>query len=144
MAHVRTQLRAALVTHLTGLPLTGANVFGGRRRRLDETQLPALVVEIGEETLDYTVHPVQKRRAEVVVHIHAFGPDETIDALLEDIADNVEGAMTVAITGFPSQQVLLAALAPTYDPQGEQLAGELALTYVVEYFTQTGAPDAAL
>lgn len=144
MSHVRTSLRATVAARLTGLPLTGANVFPSRRRPLADTQLPAIVVELGDDAIEYTVHAIGKRRTDVIVRIRALGIDEALDQLLETIAVEVEDAMATPLTGFPSQQVLLQTIEPNYDPQGEQMAGELALTYSVEYFTTTGAPDAAL
>ena len=44
MSHPRTQIRAAVVALLTGLPITGSNVFASRVRPFHDSELPALNV----------------------------------------------------------------------------------------------------
>lgn len=49
MSHQRANIRAAIVSALTGLPTTGANVLAGRAYPEDSTLLPALSVYTPEE-----------------------------------------------------------------------------------------------
>lgn len=52
MAHIRTQIRNALSTRLTGLTTTGARVFNNRLEPLQFTELPALLVMNDSEIIN--------------------------------------------------------------------------------------------
>ena len=54
--HVRTQIRNALATMLV-LPTSGQNVFRATGRSIPESQLPAIIIGVGGETItSSTVH----------------------------------------------------------------------------------------
>jgi hypothetical protein len=47
--HVRAQIADAVIAALTGLPITGANVFKGRTRPLAKGHPPSLLVYVRSE-----------------------------------------------------------------------------------------------
>jgi hypothetical protein len=49
--HVRQQILAAIKTAITGLGLTGSNVFLSRVSPLQVSELPALIVRAGDDAL---------------------------------------------------------------------------------------------
>jgi hypothetical protein len=53
MAHLITQIRDDVVTKLTGLTTTGANVFTGRVHAFERTDLPCIAVDVGGESAEY-------------------------------------------------------------------------------------------
>ena len=50
MAHVRTQIRDAVVTALTGLSQTGDNVFASHKFPMSNNRLPGICIYTGNET----------------------------------------------------------------------------------------------
>ena len=50
MTHRAEQIVATIVTTLTGLTTTGANVFRGREYNIPDTNLPALKIYMGTDT----------------------------------------------------------------------------------------------
>ena len=145
--HVRTQIRNAAVTRLAGLALTGANVFASRIRPVDSTKMPCLLVYTDEEELGpATVHGTYARDLTLSIKIVAEQSGEGIDALLDDIAEDVEaelGNATPLLVGA-SQQLTLTSIAVEFDDEGEKPAGSLTLAYRFQYFTTTAAPGTAL
>ncbi len=53
MAHVRKQIRDAIVTAVTGLTTTGSNVFRSRIYPLESGKLPGLCVYTKSETVEF-------------------------------------------------------------------------------------------
>ena len=52
MAHVRTSIRSAIVSRLTGLTTSGARVYPSRIHPLADANLPCLRVYLDEEEID--------------------------------------------------------------------------------------------
>lgn len=93
MAHPRTQIRNAMRTALMGLHTTGAHVFLTRSRPWAPSELPGLSIAVeSESSLDYTP-PIQIRRMELTVDaVCRAAPNTDVDALLDQIALEVEEA----------------------------------------------------
>lgn len=143
--HVRTQIRQAVVTRLTGLPLTGANVFASRVYPIDETQLPALLVNTDSEEIEPNAQGVLLRSLELTVRVISRKSGAGLDDELDTIAEDVEEALASApLPGVPTQQIVLAGLAVEFDAEGDAPHGRLVMSYRFDYFTTTAAPGSAL
>lgn len=142
MAHVRTQLRTAIVAALTGLATTGARVYAGRSLPLGVT--PALAIYTWPDT------PTEDSEGKCVI-LHALtvevqgyfsgGTDDDLD----QIAVEVEGAMYTDQTfGGLAQWVELGPQDAARGADGEKIEGVILMQYSVGYLAQEGAPEAAL
>lgn len=154
-AHVRKQIRAALVTALTGLSTTGNNVFAGRAsdRELQASNLPALKIDTVDggdiETLSMGgVARLLERR--LVVTLTAVvksnsTPQDTVDqifkevevALSASVSANTLGGLVKHITPIGEPQIEIVGEGETTVVEGKQ-------NFLAPYVTALNAPDAAL
>jgi hypothetical protein len=149
MAHVRTQIRDAVVTALTGLPTTGTRVFSGRARPMAKDSDPYWLVYATEERVD--VHamgadPVQERTLTLMVEGRAVASDaEAIEVLLDQIAAEGEPAIVRdASLGGRTQEVTLTAVRINVEAPGERHQGEVRMEFRVVYRTRESAPHIPL
>lgn len=114
MAHAKQQIRAAVVTALTGLTTTGSNVYSTRVFAHDA--LPSLNVTAGDEDAGPVQHDgTQQRTLEVIVEIRATkatgwdGQADTIQAEVEAAihADYRLGGLCIhcALTGVTDEPI---------------------------------------
>ncbi|MDH5528386.1 MAG: hypothetical protein OEY97_13930, partial [Nitrospirota bacterium] len=97
MPHVRTQIRIAVATALTGLPTTGPNVHPSRVWPLQEADLPALLVHAVSDPVDEEQHTLGRPRKltrdlSLVVEARAAGT-----AGLDDTLDTIESEVIAAL-----------------------------------------------
>ena len=93
MSHARTQIRAALVSRLTGLATTGANVFGHRYHKFADSELPGLrVFPEDEAVLDPTSIKRSARQLPMTVEC-CTKHLTTVENSLDQIALEVEIAV---------------------------------------------------
>ena len=90
--HVRTQVRAAAVSDLTGLATTGANVFNARVKPIREQDMPCLNVFLLDENSDWDAQGTMVRTGDLVIEGRTQGGDDLFD-LLDAIAAEVETAI---------------------------------------------------
>jgi hypothetical protein len=145
MPHVRSQLRAAGVADLTGLPTTGANVFSGRTRPLKADHPPSLLVYMVEERSDTdAMGGILARDVKLAVEGRTVTPDPP-DDLLDTIALEVETAITTApLLGGLALEVTLTATRILTLAQGESHTGEIRMEFRVQYRTRENAPATAV
>ena len=96
MAHLRRQIRQAIVTKLTGLTTTGSKVFASRMWPLSLDDLPGLIVYANSENiqrLEIGVQNTQLRNLEI--SIDAIAKGTTAETVLDTICVEVEEAMAV-------------------------------------------------
>lgn len=146
MAHLRTQIRDAIQTLLTGLPTTGSNVFAGRALPLTAGKTPALVIftfpdvpvyEDGAEMGD-TVCIVQH---DLTVEVEGYASDSTDDKL-DQIALEVEQAMyTDERLGGLAQGIRLAGQDAARDGAGARIEGAIVMQFIVSYLAAEGDPE---
>jgi len=122
MAHVRKQIRDAVVTALTGLNTTGSNVYRSRVFPLEKANLPALAIFTKSETTDFDTLTISRsimRRLEIGVE--AFVTDMTnTDNTLDTIAVEVEEALAADVTlGGLSKDLQVTAFEADYTGDGE-------------------------
>ena len=95
MSHIRQQIRYALKDLLTGLPITGNNVFVNRVDPIEKGTVPALTIRTGadvkEQNLTLAKPALVQRQVDVFVTAYATGAD--VDDQLDDICVQVEEAI---------------------------------------------------
>lgn len=142
--HARAQIRAAVVTALTGLATTGLRVHAARVAARHAEDLPCLLVTTADERVEgANVGRMQQRDLAVVVRALAMSADEsfTLDEQLDQIALEVEAAMAVdpSFGGLVAGS-FLETVAVEFDEDADQPVGEIRLQYRLAYFVNAGAP----
>lgn len=142
---VRQQIRAALVTTLTGLTTTGTNVFADRARPLQKSETPALRIFLGDEKIDMKT-PTQPRTRErqLVLIVQAVveansAYDDTMDEIVKEVelaldTNNGLGGLVKAIEPHEYPR-------PRFSGLGDTVVGEQELHFMALYYTRQGAPD---
>ena len=144
MNHVRTQLRDAVVTALTGLATTGARVFASRLLPLRDTDLPCLLVTTNDETIaGQDVHGVLLERALRIGVRCVAKVSGTLDDTLDTMIAEVEITLAGETFGGLAKIVDLTAIGIDMDDSLEKPAGVAELSYTVTYYTATGVPGTA-
>jgi hypothetical protein len=98
--HLRTQIRDQVATTITGLSLTGSNVFVSRVYPVASDKLPGLLVyTISEQVTTRTISlpRTQERALDVAVEAHVKAVD-TFDDTLDEITAQVEEAVMADVT----------------------------------------------
>jgi hypothetical protein len=143
--HVRTQIRNAVVARLTGLPLTGLNVFASRVYPIEDSQLPALMVNTDAEEIEPNAAGVLIRSLTLAVRVLVRKPGGGLDDDLDTIAEDVEEAMALGpLLPGASEQITLTSLAVEFDREADAPFGVLTLNYRIDYVTTSAAPGSAL
>lgn len=148
MAHVRQQIRQAVVAALTGLPTTGTNVHAGRALPLGgDTKPPALVVYTWPDAPIY--EDAEMGDGECIVShnltiqvegYYSGGTDDDLD----NLAVEVETAMYVDETlGGLVQAMQLAGQDVARDGSGARIEGAIVMQFVVQYLAAEGDPETA-
>ena len=145
--HLRKQIREAVVTLVTGLTTTGANVSDSRVYAVEQANTPALLVYPGNEAVEVdTLTPPrgQTRTLEIIIEgivRDISEPEDTLDL----IAKEVEVAMGADITvGGLAKFANLIQIETRLDGQGDKPLGNIALTYDITYRVAETAPDATI
>lgn len=142
--HVRKQIRDAIVSALTGLTQTGANVYTSRALPLG-ADLPALCIYTSEEIADYDaghLDCVPMRMVTLAVHGYHKGDD---DDMLDQIAAEVETALFADTTfGGLAQYIVNLSQTISRDSDTEQNTGVIIITVQIAYLAADGAPTVAL
>lgn len=97
MAHVRTQIRDAAKTALTGLPITGSRCYAERVYPMGNDTIPGLIVYTGKEVRDDIAmmgNGVTLLGIDLEVIVEAYIKDTTSAA---DVADSIYTAVTEAL-----------------------------------------------
>lgn len=150
MAHVRQQVRQAIVAALNGLATTGARVHSGRTFPLSQDHAPTLLVyAVSERTQLHAMasggtSAILLRDLTVAIEGRVMMADVP-DDVLEAIAAEVEVAMMAdpSLGGRTREVTLLATSINTQSP-GQSHAGEVRLDYRVVYRTRENAPHSAV
>lgn len=144
--HARKQVRDAAVSDLTGLTMTGANVFTSRIAKLTTAQMPGLKVMLWDEVGDLGGQALgtMLRRGRLVVEGWLQGGDD-----IEDDLDQMAAEIEARIYGAtPALNALLMNIdAPTsaidFPEPEEGVAkrfGRLRMLFPVEYRTRLADP----
>jgi hypothetical protein len=147
--HVRKQIRDRVVTNLTGLTTTGANVFPSRVYDLAETEIPGLSIyitteEANEENFAAVGSDIsEERHATVTIEARAKETDaDTLDDTLDLISQEVETAMAADrdINGLALAS-FYAGMEDEMTGDGDDPVGVRTILYTVVYSILSSTPD---
>lgn len=144
MAHGDTQIHAALVTALTGLATTGANVFDDETTPIAEASLPALrVLDDGVGRIEYaTQKPPRTLLRTQGYTVRALCKTANAKAKLNTILAEVEAALYANRTlGGIARDVRIEEYDKSYSDELETRAGELPITVLVDWVCVEGSPQ---
>jgi hypothetical protein len=123
MAHVRKQIRDAIITALTGLSTTGSNVFRSRIYPLESNKIPGLCVFSKSEatTFDTLTRPRSINRVlEIGVEAYVKATSD-YDNTLDTIAVEVEEAIASDVTlGNLAKDTQVTSFEADFSGEGEQ------------------------
>lgn len=138
MAHVRKKIRDSVVTAVTGLTTTGANVYRTRVYPLASGKLPGLAVYTSSESSineTVTIPRTKSRTLELVVEGYVSGTTN-LDNTLDTIAVEVEEALVADVTrGGLAKDTQLISTETELIGEGEKVAGLIRLTFEIMYST---------
>ncbi len=148
MAHVRKQIRDAVVTRVTSLTTTGANVYRSRFYPIAAPKLPGLLVYTlneGVETTTITKPRTKMRSLDVVIEGYAIA-NSNLDNTLDQISLEVEEAMATDTTfgGLAKDSTLVSVEVEMNAGEGEQVSGYVRLTFTVVYATSETDAEVAV
>lgn len=144
--HAREVLRDAVAALVTGLTTTGARVYQSRVYPLESTELPCLLVYLGDEAIEYLTmdNPrMQERRLDIIIEGHAVA-NADIDEVLDDMAEQIETAIGAAPVLYNTAGVMLTSVTHDSNGSGNQPAGIVRLTYMALYCTDEANPQTIL
>lgn len=146
--HARTSIREAIADLMRETATAGANVFPSRLFSLDEGQLPSISVYTTDDSnievvtnITLARPPRLHRELPVIVEAHAV-MDERIDDVLDDLAVEIERAMSAPIViGGTQVSSRLTSTQSTFSGDSELQVGVIRLIYSVAYSTREDTPD---
>ena len=141
---VTAQLRSAAVTRLTGLSLTGVNVFKSRVYPLEDDELPCLLIATPSEENEYLTMDCPRRvRSRITLSVKALakitnGLDDVLDAICKEVR-SVLGSDP--FLGGLSKDLMITGTKTGMSGEGEQPLGVASMLFMVEIHTRENAPD---
>lgn len=144
MAHLRQQIRDAVVTAVTGLTTTGSNVEDTRFYRVEESGLPGLFVYTNDEEISYQTKGTSRqfRSLEVIIDAiaqSASGADDTLDTIIKE----VEVALANSTLSGLVKTLTLTRIQALQDAAGKQPMAGARIIYTVNYHTFENDPETA-
>jgi hypothetical protein len=146
MSHIRQQLREAFAAQVTGLTTTGARVFQSRIRNLAAADLPALRIYTDQETVeDGSILDVPwEQRRTILLRCEAVAKaaanlDDTLDLMCKEV--EVAIAANSTLGGLALLHCSLASTEIQMDGNSEVPAGMATMSWKIEAFTMSNAPD---
>ena len=149
MAHVRTAIRSAIASRLTGLTTTSTRVYPSRIQPLADANLPCLRVYLDEEEIgtDSMAADVWlDRQATLRVECCAkavSGLDSTLDTMLAEVEAAI-GTGDATFGGLLKSRPLPRTVAVDLDEGLEKPVGILRVDYLAHYFTAASNPATAI
>lgn len=146
MSHLVDQIIGALRAKMLGLPSTGADVYDDLPRTLDETNLPGLVIEEGDDR----AQPITKFYPRLMQHtltltVRVYVKAASPNATLRQVRLEVEKALTADpnLGGLTTDVRMTGAQAPMKDFDSETAVAMLGITLEVDYRHMETTPDVA-
>lgn len=146
MAHIRKQIRDALVTSLSsGVSLVSGRVFGTRVFPLDGGKLPCVAVYTLAEGSGLQTMGVKTLRRDASVVVEAYiritgSFDDDADAIAVQIEETVAADTTI---GGLAKDAILTSTEIEFSGDAEAPIGVARLTYSVVYVTTIGDVETA-
>lgn len=145
--HIRTQVRNALKSALTGLATTGARVHVNRTYNLTATELPALVIGTPSESVEVIgLDAPQLQRREMSITVEGLATSATMDAYLDQIGAEVETAVYNAglLSNVVKAPLQLERVETGFDDLATPPLGFVRMTYTARAMTRANDPHTAL
>lgn len=147
MPHVRTSIRDAIVTALTGLATTGTKVYRTRIYPLGEGKLPGLAIYTNSEANEYlTMGSARVIEKKVVVSVEIYVKAATnYDSTLDQIALEVETALAadVTLSGLATD-LMIQSYSSEFNGDGDQPICAGRMEVEVKYHAREGAPGTSI
>ncbi len=145
MAHLREQIRKAVVTAVTGLTTTAARVQSGPLYNLADDMDPTLAVWARTSTPDYEQGQLQCAplwQVEIIIEGYVKTFADILDTL-DDIASEVETAIysNSALGALVNGYIELGEQTIEFDPEGNEPLGKIEIIFNMFYHAAEGAPD---
>lgn len=142
MTHIRTQVRTAAVSALTGLTITGSRVYSGRPYPLQATERPGLVVEVLAEGVEISAMGADPKLLRTIqLTVIGYTEDVAIENALDAIGAEVEAALGANPTlGGVALDTTLASVDIDVDSEGTKRQGEIRMVFVVMTRTTRAVP----
>lgn len=141
--HLHQQIRAAVVTALTGLATTGTRVYANRLQPLPDALSPTLLITLDEETATpatFHTNPILERELRLTVAAVAkatSGLDDTLD----QISKEVEAALAAGIT-LSGRRLDFTYTGMSFDDeQSDKPVGIKRMNFSVPFTAAANAPD---
>jgi hypothetical protein len=149
MAHIRTQLRNAIKTRLTGLATTGSSVFNNRQEILSDAELPALIVrndldQITSRAIGSQAAPhARMEQRTVSIKVQAYAKQNTgLDDVLDQMCLEVEKAIAADIfMGGLTNDARLMSTSVQFDESSEKVEGSAEMIWEFDTWVPNNAPD---
>lgn len=141
--HLHKQIRAAVVTKLTGLTTSGVRIYANRLMPLPDVLSPTLLVTLDEETATQAtlhINPIYER--ELRLSVAALAKVTTaLDDTLDLMSKEVEIALAAGITvGSRTLDVFYAGMSFD-DEQSDKPVGIKRMNFTIPYTAAANAPD---
>lgn len=150
MAHIRTSIRTAIASRLTGLTTTGARCYPSRIQPLADANLPCLRVYLDEEEIGAeTIHddPLLQRIAVLRVECCAKAVsnlDATLDTMLAEVESAIATAADQTYGGLLKSRPVPTSISVDLEDGLEKPVGIATLSYRTVYFTAASTPATAI
>lgn len=149
MAHLRTQIRGALVAALTGLSTTGARVYKSRLYPLEADKLPAVLIYSNSESVEVkgrcTPRVMDKSYLVDVVAVARATAD--LDDVLDGVCAEIEVALAMPcaeLDAVLTHVITLLRTTAELDGAAEQPVGRARMTYRIDYMAPENDPTRTL
>lgn len=146
MAHVREQIRDAVVTAVTGLTTTGSNVYKSRVYPLRESNLPGLNIY----TLPESSEPITMDRPRTIqrvlnveIEIHVKGVAD-VDETIDDICAEIEEVLGTSNLSGLVKDLVLSDTDIDLTGEGDQNHAFARMTWQAGYHTTENDAENAL
>jgi hypothetical protein len=147
MAHVRQQIRDRVVTVLTGLATTGANIFRHRYYPLSQASLPGIIIYTEDEGQSYeTMGPNRTIRHDLTLRVEAYvQATANYDNTLDNISVEIEEALSAdrTLNGL-AKDTRMSSFASAGEAGGEQPALMGRFDILITYHTKESNPEIAV
>ena len=141
--HLHKQIRAALVTALTGLTTSGSRVYANRLAPLPDTTSPTLLVTLDDEqATGLTIHQPQAQDRTLSLSVAAVvKASSAVDDTLDLMSKEVEIALAAGITVTGRNLPVFYQGMSFEDAQADKPVGIKRMTFSIPFTAISNAPD---
>lgn len=141
--HLHAQIRAAVVSRLTGLTTSATRVYANRLAPLPDATSPSLLITLDDERAEgITIHQPQAQSRTLALSVAAVAKASTgLDATLDLMSKEVEIALAAGITvGGRTLEVFYTGMS-FEDEQSDKPVGIKRMSFSIPFSAMSNAPD---